>query len=149
MDTWTQLGCQVALVDSDALQRLCTGNSLTSVGADYTGFEEVSELVEAIREGRQFDAIVLGLHARLHAGVVRTMSQLLDAQAAAGRPLPVLYVVHPSEMGCVHRLPAPMRLPPAFQLMPSPVEDPALLWWLNGLDLWGRRAQGDRRNSAC
>jgi CheY-like chemotaxis protein len=138
MNGWTQLVCRVALVDSDALQRLCTGNSLSNVGADHVAFEEMRDVIEAIQAGHQFDAVVLGLHA----GALKTVSSLFDVNDAAGRRLPVLYVVHPSEMECLHRLPAAMRAPPVYQLLTSPVDDPALLWWLNDLDLWERRVTG-------
>ncbi|RSZ42292.1 MULTISPECIES: hypothetical protein [unclassified Variovorax] len=131
-------------MDSDALQRLCTGNSLSVVGAGYDWFDELSGLVEAMRAGQQFDAVVLGLHAN----GMKALPLLLDVAAEADCPLPVLYVVHDSEMALAHRLPSRMRAPPSFQMLASPVDDGALLAWLNGLDLWDRRVEGAGRRKA-
>ena len=131
MNAWLHRGGRIAVVDSDALQRICTSNSLLVLGADCAPFGRMHELAEAILAGHWFDAIIVGLHA--HA--VTTISQLPDVENAAGRSLPVLYLAHHTELQIVHRLPAQMLAHKSFRLLPSPVDEGALIEWLNTLDM--------------
>ncbi len=121
---------RIALVDSDGLQRICTSNALSLLGIDSASFGRMHELVEAIREGHQFDAVIIGLHA----DAAKTVSKLCDVDDAAGWPLPVLYLAHYTELDVVHRLPVQVLAQASFRLLLSPVDEAALIEWLNGLD---------------
>ncbi|WP_369649568.1 MULTISPECIES: hypothetical protein [unclassified Variovorax] len=138
--SWIHREYRIALVDSDALQRICTSNSLSVLGADNAPFGRMSELVAAIRAGHQFDAVIVGIHA----DAAKTISELADVEDAAGRPLPVLYVAHHTELQIVHRLPAQVLAQESFRLLPSPVDEDALIEWLNALD---RRDGRDGRHA--
>jgi DNA-binding NtrC family response regulator len=125
-------GYRIALVDSDALQRICTNNSLWALGADSTPFGRVSELVAAIRAGQRFDAVIVGLHA----DATRTAARWPEVEEAAGRPLPVAYMAHYTELDSVQCLPSRMLDAASFRLLASPVDEDALRTWLNTLDPW-------------
>jgi DNA-binding NtrC family response regulator len=89
---------RVALVDSDALQRGCTGNSLRSAGIDHASFEHLYGLINAARDGRNFDAILLGLHA----DATQEMALISDVWGAFGRRVPVFFLAHPTELRGAH-----------------------------------------------
>ena len=136
-------GRRIALVDSDALQRACTGNSLAALGADCTSFGRVSDLVAAIRAGTRFDALVVGLHA----DAVATVSGLREADKAAGAAIPVLHLAHQSELDAVLQLPARLLARTSFRLLLSPVDEAELMAWLNAPGL-EKKAPQRRRLSA-
>lgn len=131
MSTRIHRGYRIALVDSDALQRVCTANSLSAMGADSAAFGRVSELAGWIRRGHQFDAVIVGLHA----DAAKTVAKLPEIEEAVGWPLPVLYLAHHSELESVQRLPSPVLKSKSFRLLASPVDEVALLTWLDALEL--------------
>jgi hypothetical protein len=132
-------GCRIALVDSDALQRICTNNSLWALGADSAPFSRMPELAASIRAGHRFDAVIVGLHA----DAAETVAAWPEVQEAADQPLPVLYLAHPTELETLQQLPSTVLSQVSFRLLASPVDEGALLAWLNALDLRdGRRAGG-------
>lgn len=138
--SWIHREYRIALVDSDGLQRICTSNSLAVLGTDSASFGRMHELVDAIRAGHQFDALIVGLHA----DAAKTVSQLPDVAEAAGRALPVLYLAHHTELHIVHRMPASVLAQESFRLLASPVDERALIEWLNALDM---RDENDARGA--
>ncbi|MBT2337334.1 hypothetical protein J7E49_25970 [Variovorax paradoxus] len=85
---------RIALVDSDALQRLCTGSSLKAVGIDHVSFAHLHGLIHAAREGRRFDAILLGLHA----DATPQVALISDVWEALGQRVRVFFLAHPTEL---------------------------------------------------
>lgn len=89
---------RVALVDSDALQRRCTGNSLGSVGIDHASFEHLYGLINAARDGISFDAILLGLHA----DATQEIALISEVWDAFGRRVPMFFLAHHTELRDAH-----------------------------------------------
>jgi DNA-binding NtrC family response regulator len=85
---------RVALVDSDALQRTCTGSSLRTAGIDHHSFEHLYGLIHAAREGGRFDAILFGLHA----DAAQQMALMADVWSALGRRVGLFFLAHPTEL---------------------------------------------------
>ncbi len=85
---------RIALVDSDALQRMCTGSSLKAIGIDHASFEHLHGLINAAREGRRFDAILLGLHA----DAAQVVALIADVWSALGQRVHVFFMAHPTEL---------------------------------------------------
>ncbi|MDQ0589408.1 hypothetical protein [Variovorax paradoxus] len=85
---------RIALVDSDALQRLCTGSSLKAIGFDHASFEHLHGLIDAVREGRHFGAILLGLHA----DAASDMALISDVWEALGQRVRVFFMAHSTEL---------------------------------------------------
>lgn len=85
---------RIALVDSDALQRTCTGSSLKAIGIDHASFEHLHGLINAAREGRRFDAILLGLHA----DAAPVVALIADVWSALGQRVHVFFMAHPTEL---------------------------------------------------
>ncbi|AGU51497.1 hypothetical protein VAPA_1c44240 [Variovorax paradoxus B4] len=85
---------RIALVDSDALQRMCTGSSLKAIGIDHASFEHLHGLINAVREGRRFDAILLGLHA----DATPDVALISDVWSALGQRVRVFFMAHSTEL---------------------------------------------------
>ncbi|MDZ4360508.1 MAG: hypothetical protein U1B84_29535 [Variovorax sp.] len=123
-------GYRIALVDSDALQRACTGNSLTALGADFIPFVRLSDLIQALEVGQRFDGVVLGLHADAQ----KTVARVPAMHQAADWMLPLLYLAHRSELESVEAVPVAVRAQRSFELLLTPVANDDLGAWLASLD---------------
>lgn len=123
-------GYRIALVDSDALQRACTGNSLTALGADFIPFVRIGDLIRALEVGQRFDGVIVGLHADAQ----KTVARVPAMHQAADWMLPLLYLTHRSELEGVESVPVEVRAQRAFELLLTPVANEDLSAWLASLD---------------
>ncbi|WPG41116.1 hypothetical protein [Variovorax sp. EBFNA2] len=123
-------GYRIALVDSDALQRACTGNSLTALGADFIPFVRMSDLIQVLEAGQRFDGIIVGLHADAQ----KTVARVPEMHRAADWMLPLLYLTHRSELKSVETVPLELRAQRSFELLLTPVANEDLGAWLASLD---------------
>ncbi|WP_062474559.1 hypothetical protein [Variovorax boronicumulans] len=123
-------GYRIALVDSDALQRACTGNSLTALGADFIPFVRIADLIQALEVGQRFDGVIVGLHADAQ----KTVARVPAMHQAADWMLPLLYLTHRSELESVESVPVAVRAQRSFELLLTPVSNEDLGVWLASLD---------------
>ncbi|MGJ7609079.1 hypothetical protein ACSFA7_32415 [Variovorax sp. LT1R20] len=123
-------GYRIALVDSDALQRACTSNSLTALGADFIAFARIADLIQVLEVGQCFDGVIVGLHTDAQ----KTVARVPEMHQTADWMIPVLYLTHRSELKSVEAVPAVVRAQRSFELLLTPVADEDLGAWLASLD---------------
>jgi CheY-like chemotaxis protein len=134
MSASIHLPYRIAVIDSDALQRLCTTHTLQASGiVAWSAFERPEQLAVALRAGQQFDLVLVGLHADAAEMMVR-----LRQIPAVERGLPLMYLAHRSELAYARPLLAPGWPADAHpQLLLSPMEDRALGAMLQQMTIGG------------